>query len=423
MEGKIEGRELALKSLIKYEKSGLTIRESCEEDRGSSLNEDIQKAYDYFYGTVRHLRKLDYIISKHLRKYSLFDLTAPIRNILRLGVYGILHSKAPEYAIVDSYVTLARKYGHNGTASLVNGILRNLHPVDFPEDRIEYLSIFYSHPRWLVEKLLWIFGDKSEKIMEKNNEVPRISIRVNRLKTNTLYLKRQLNEEGVETENSNFSDYNLLAGGNVLYTDAFKEGLFSVQSVTQTLITEMLNPKIGEVILDLCSSPGGKSTGIAEIMEDNGVVVSVDLKSLHKVLYNCKRLGIKSVYPVRADVREFQIKKADRIMLDVPCSGTGTLSQKADIRWNITPLNLKSLKSLQRALLNNAAKNLKPGGILLYATCSILPEENEEQVYDFLDKNKDFELCPSSSNELFLSKIQGLGAQTGGFCAKIRRKN
>jgi 16S rRNA (cytosine967-C5)-methyltransferase len=110
-------------------------------------------------------------------------------------------------------------------------------------------------------------------------------------------------------------------------------------------------------------------------------------------------------------------------MLDVPCSGTGTLGQKADIRWKITPMSLESLKSLQRTLLNNAAKNLKPDGTLLYATCSILPEENEEQVCGFLDKNKDFELNPLTSNELFLSKIQGLGAQTGGFAAKIRRKN
>jgi 16S rRNA (cytosine967-C5)-methyltransferase len=423
MEDKIEGRELALKSLIKYEKNGLTIRESSEEDRASSLNKNIQKAYDYFYGTIRHLKKLDYIISKHLRKYNLFDLPLPIRNILRLGVYGIQNSGDPDYAVVDSYVKLARKYGHNGTASLVNGILRNLHPVDFPEDRIEYLSIFYSHPRWLIEKLLCIFGDESEKILERNNEIPRISIRVNRLKTSTLNLKRRLKEEGIDIESSNFSEYNLLTGGNVLYTGAFKEGFFSVQSVTQTLITEMLSPKRGEVILDLCSSPGGKSTGIAEKMEDNGVVVSVDLKNLHKVFYNCKRLGIKSVYPVRADAREFHIKKVDRIMLDVPCSGTGTLGQKADIRWKITPMSLESLKSLQRTLLNNAAKNLKPDGTLLYATCSILPEENEEQVCGFLDKNKDFELNPLTSNELFLSKIQGLGAQTGGFAAKIRRKN
>lgn len=325
--------------------------------------------------------------------------------------------------MVDSYVTLARKYGHNGTASLVNGLLRNLHPVEYPKDRIKYLSIFYSYPEWLVQKLLDAYGEGCEKILKVSNEPPRISIRVNRLKISISELQELLKKEGIETKKSEISDSNILTGGNVIYTNAFEDGLFQVQSVTQTLITKMLSPERGEVILDLCSSPGGKSTGIAEIMDDEGMILSVDIKNLNKVIFNCIRLDLGSVHPIKADAREFYVSMVDRIMLDVPCSGTGVMGQRGDLRWNITHKSIESLKRLQQELLNSASKNLNPGGILVYATCSILPEENEEQVYRFLKENPNFELEPLDSDEFFISKVPGIGTQNGGFGAKIRRKH
>lgn len=342
---------------------------------------------------------------------------------MRLGIYGIQYSNDPDYAVVDSYVTLARKYGHNGTASLVNGLLRNLHPVEYPKDRIKYLSIFYSYPEWLVKKLLDAYGEGCEKILKVSNEPPRISIRVNRLKISISELQELLKKEGIETKKSEISDSNILTGGNVIYTNAFEDGFFQVQSVTQTLITKMLSPERGEVILDLCSSPGGKSTGIAEIMDDEGMILSVDIKNLNKVISNCRRLGLGSVHPIKADAREFYVSMVDRIMLDVPCSGTGVMGQRGDLRWNITHKSIESLKRLQQELLNSASKNLNPGGILVYSTCSILPEENEEQVYRFLKENPNFELEPLDSDEFFISKIPGFGNQNGGFGAKIRKRS
>ncbi|MCK4818061.1 hypothetical protein KA005_19990, partial [bacterium] len=278
-------------------------------------------------------------------------------------------------------------------------------------------------PMWLVRKLLDAYGDRCEKILEESNKPPRISIRVNRLKKKVSELQKVLKKEGVETEKSEISDYNLFTDGAVLYTNAFKDGLFQVQSIPQTLFTLLLSPKRGEVILDLCSSPGGKSTGIAEIMGDKGMILSVDIKNLDKVVSNCLRLGLRSVYPIKADVRDFSVSRADRIMLDVPCSGTGVMAKRGDLRWNIKPESLGSLKSLQLELLNNAARNLSTGGVLVYATCSILPEENEEQVYRFLKDNTDFELEPLDSSNPFIVKVPGFGTMDGGFGAKIRKKS
>ncbi len=422
MESEIKGRELALKSLIDFEKKGVTLKESLENKRGDSINRNIQKAYDYFYGTLKFLKRLDYILGKHLRKYTLSDLPMPIRNILRLGAYGIQFSNDPDYAVVDNLVTLAREYGHNGTASLVNGVLRNLHPVEYPADRIKYLSIFYSFPEWVVRKLLDAYGEETEKILKASNGPPRISIRANRIKVTPSELKELLKKEDIEAEMSEISDYNLLTDGGVLYTSAFKDGLFYVQSVPQTLITEMLSPKRGEVILDFCSSPGGKSTGIAEIMGDEGMILSVDIKNLDKVLSNCRRLTLRSVYPIKADVRDFYVSTTDRIMLDVPCSGTGVMAVRGDLRWNINPMRLESLKSLQQELLRSSSRNLSTGGLLVYATCSIFPEENEEQVYRFLRENPDFELEPLNSNEPFISRVPGFGTMSGGFGAKMIRR-
>ncbi|MCK4420279.1 16S rRNA (cytosine(967)-C(5))-methyltransferase RsmB [candidate division WOR-3 bacterium] len=422
MADKIKGRELALQSLMEFEKKGDTLKEFLEMNKWKVPRRDIRKAYDYFYGCLRMKKRLDYILNKHLMKYTIMDLPITIRNILRLGTYGLLFSSDPDYAVVDSFVALSRKYGHNGTASLVNGVLRNLHPVEYPEERIEYLATYYSQSEWLVAKLLKIYGEDVEKILEASNMTPRISIRVNRLKIEPEGLFNKLIKEGVKVEKSRISDYNFLTDGKVLDTPSFKEGLFQVQSGTQTLITEILSPSPEEIILDLCSSPGGKSTHIAEMIGDRGMVLSVDLKNLDKVVSNCKRLGIMSVYPILSDARQFCVSRADRIMLDVPCSGTGVMSEKGDIRWRIKSEPLKNLKKLQQELLKAASRNLFSGSVMVYATCSILPEENEEQVYNFIKGNPDFELVPYSEEEMFFINLPNYATPSGGFAAIIKRR-
>ena len=412
----MNGRELALKALIEFESGGKTLKNMPETRKGKKADRDIQKAYDYFYGTVKMIKRLDFILDEHLKKKRLENLPLPIRNVLREGAYGLLFSQDPDHAVVNESVNLAKKYGHNGTASLVNAVLRNLHTVVYPEEKVEYLSVFYSFPEFLVGKLIEAYGEKTEKILKESDKPPVTTIRVNRLKATPERVLEDLKKEGFKAETIETIEYNLLTESGVVYSESFKGGDFQIQGVTQTMNAEMLSPKRGEIILDLCSVPGTKSTAIAEIMGDEGIILSVDRKKLHQVVRDAKRLGIKKIYPVRSDVRDFRVKKADRILLDVPCSGTGVMGKRGDLRWNVTPESLGRLVNLQREMLISAAENLVKGGVLVYSTCSILPEENEEQVEWFVNENQDFIVERVSLN------LPGQPFYDGGFGAVLIRR-
>ncbi len=418
----MRGRELALKALIEFENKGKTLKDFAEARKGEKSDKGIQKAYDYFYGTVKMIKRLDYILEKHLKKRKLKSLPLPIRNILREGAYGLLFTHDPDHAVVNESVNLAKKFGHNGTVSLVNAVLRNLHPVAYPEEPLKYLSTFYSFPEFLVSMFMDEYGEKTEDILKESNRPPVTTIRVNRLKTTPEEVLKDLKEEGFKAEKIEKREYNLLTEGRVIYSDSFKRGCFQIQGVTQTMNTEILAPKKGEIILDLCSVPGTKSTGIAEIIEDKGIVLSVDKKDLYMVVRNAERLGIKSIYPVKADVKNFWVSRTDRILLDVPCSGTGVMGKRGDLRWNLTHESLSRLVNLQKEMLSAAAKNLKKKGILVYSTCSILQEENEKQVQWFLEENPDFIVKCAGDDGPFIRNLPGCPFYDGGFGAILIRR-
>jgi 16S rRNA (cytosine967-C5)-methyltransferase len=421
MEIEMSGRELALKALMEFESKGKTLKDLITE-RKEKPDKDVQKAYDYFYGTVKMLKRIDYVLSKYLKRKKLEELPIPIRNILREGVYGLLFSEDPDYAVVNESVNLAKKFGHNGTVSLVNGVLRNIHQVDYPDEPVKYLSIYYSFPEFLVRMLMDEYGEEAEDILKESNLPPVTTIRVNALKTTPDEVLIELKEEGFKAEEIENREYNLLTENSVVYSRSFEKGHFQVQGVTQNMNADLLSPKKGEIILDLCSSPGTKSTAIAEIMGDDGVVISVDIKNLDMVVGNAKRLGIKSIFPVKADVRNFYVNKTDRILLDVPCSGTGVMGKRGDIRWKLSKESLNRLVGLQREMLSSASKNLKKNGILVYSTCSILAEENEKQVQWFLEENHDFIVERAAENDTFVKNIPGRPFYDGGFGALIRRR-
>ena len=418
----MNGRELALKALIEFERKGKTLKDFAETKKGEKSDKDIQKAYDYFYGTVKLIKRLDYILEKHLKKRKLKSLPLPIRNILREGAYGLLISGDPDHAVVNEAVGLAKKFGHNGTVSLVNAVLRNLHPVSYPEEPLKYMATFYSFPEFLVSKFMDEYGEKTEDILKASNNPPVTTIRVNRLKATPEVVLNDLKKEGFKAERIEKREYNLSTESGVIYSNSFKKGFFQIQGVTQTMNTELLSPKKGEIILDLCSVPGTKSTGIAEIMGDEGVVLSVDKKNLSMVVRNAERLGIKSICPVRADVKNFCVSRADRILLDAPCSGTGVMGKRGDLRWNLSPKSLSRLVALQRELLSAAAKNLKRGGVLVYSTCSILPEENEKQVQWFLEENPDYIVECAGEDDPFIRNLPCCPFYDGGFGAMLIRR-
>jgi len=266
------------------------------------------------------------------------------------------------------------------------------------------------------------YGEKTEDILKASNLPPVTSIRINTLKATPDEVLKDLNEEGFKVEKIKKRENNLLTESSTIYSKSFKKGSFQVQGVTQTMNTEILFPEKGEVILDLCSVPGTKSTGIAEIMGDDGFVLSVDKKDLRVVVRNAERLGIKSIYPIRADVRNFRVAKADRILLDVPCSGTGVMGKRGDLRWNLSAESLSRLVNLQKEIFSCAAKNLKKDGVLVYSTCSILPEENEKQVQWFLEENPDFIIEGAGDGDPFIRNLPGIPYYDGGFGAVLIRR-
>jgi 16S rRNA (cytosine967-C5)-methyltransferase len=216
----MNGREIALKALIEFEKGSKALCDFSEIERGEKADKNIQKAYDYYYGTLKTIKRLDYVLERHLNKKKLKELPLPIRNILREGVYGLLISGDPDYAVVDESVKLAKKYGHNGTASLVNAVLRNLHPVVYPEEPLKYLSTFYSFPEFLVRLLMDEYGEKAESILKESNKPPVTTIRINRLKTTTEEVLKGLKKEGFRAEAIEKREYNLLTESGVVYSDS-----------------------------------------------------------------------------------------------------------------------------------------------------------------------------------------------------------
>jgi 16S rRNA (cytosine967-C5)-methyltransferase len=394
-------------------------------------------------GVLRYRLQLDFIISRYyLHK---LEKAAPVlKNILRLGVYQIVFlDKVPDWAAVNECVKLARKYKGDRMSKLVNGVLRKITPQSVtidewlegkkPEER---LSVKYSHPLWLVERWIAAYGlKKTEDILIYNNQFPVFGFRVNRLKTSERELFSDPAFSMAACEESGIENFFLSKDFNA-FEPAVTDGRLSVQNPTQGLACLLLNPVPGNTVLDLCAAPGGKSTFMAELMQNSGAITALDLyeQKLLKTSVHSEALGITIITTVSADGRNFTPDKPpDAILLDAPCTGTGVLGRRAELRWKLTPETLKELISLQMELLDHAAELLDINGILVYATCSIEPEENSMQVEAFLQRHPDFIADPDGGKvpEQFLKKKDVKGALCtlpgeypgfdGGFCQRLRK--
>lgn len=439
----ISSRSLALKILKRVEEGDQYVHELLEaqltEDGGLDLR-DRAFVRELVLGTLRWQGRLDWILSQFLRR-DLRDLPVRIRTILRLGVYQILFmDRVPPHAAVSESVRLAKRYGHRGTAALVNAVLRRVaephgsipYP-DATQDPIAYLSVVWSHPLWLVERWIARFGvEETEQICRANAERRPLSIRVNTLITSTEALLERLSTEGFRG-----TLHPLVPGFVVLHeaegvfqTAVYREGWFQVQDPSAALPSLLLDPQPGETILDLCAAPGGKTTHLAQLMEDRGRIVALDPTPLRlqKLIRNVARLGLRIVQPVAMDALRYTEAGFDRILLDAPCSGTGVLSKKVDIRWNLTPGRIEKLVELQHALLGHASTLLKVGGTLVYSTCSIEEEEDESVIQCFLQQHSGFvlesasEWIPIEETDLYVHTYPHRHGADGSFAARLRRK-
>ena len=375
-------------------------------------------------GTVKCGASLDWIISQFIKR-PIKKIDPKILAILRVGVFQLKFlDRVPPSATVNTSVELAKKISAGG-AKFVNAVLRSLlrepERAQFPtDDSTTAIGLRTFHPTWLVKRWIKQFGiEKAKELLDLDNQPPPIALRVNRLKTTRAELLEQLNELGAEARASDISEDGIVCRklGALDEFQPLKKGLCIVQDESSMLAARVLDPKPGEFVIDCCAAPGGKTTHIAELMDNRGIIVAADVHDhkLQLIAENSARLGIKIIKPMLIDAREIDSEfrnRADRVLVDAPCSGLGVLRRKADLRWKKNPRELPQLPELQSAILEGAAKCLKSGGVLVYSTCTIERAENEDVVEKFLSTHPEFSLIeqttllPGESDGFFYAKLQ-----------------
>ena len=407
-------RELALKILYKMDKdnsySNILLNESFnkirkEGNKNNLNNRDFAFISEIVYGVTTWKLTLDEIIKKY-SKIKLNKISLWILNILRFSIYQIVFlDKIPKSAAVNEGVNLAKKYGNKGSIGFTNAVLRKVTKKDYEEfffikDENKRLSFCYSMPLWIIEELKeeGFSYNKIENFCKASILRPKVSIRVNRLKTSKEELKAILEKEGFKSEEGILEDFLIFDKvNNIENLEPFKNGLFTVQDEVAGLSALVLEPKEQEILLDACSSPGGKTTYLAEMMKNKGEIFAFDVYEHRTKLVeeNSKRLGINIIKTKVNDAscyNEDYKNKFDKILLDVPCLGIGVLKRKPDIKWQKKKEDIEEISKLQFEILDICSKYLKPGGEIVYSTCSVFKKENRDIIEKFLGKNSNFKL-------------------------------
>lgn len=361
--------------------------------------------YNLVQGVLRWRIRFDWIIKQSAR-FSFKKIDLPVLNVLRIALCQIYFmDRIPQSAAVNEAVKQVKAIAKAHTAGFVNGILRqicrNKHKISFPDrekDVVQYLSVYYSYPSWLVKKWIRELGiDSAERLLDAGNRISDLVVRTNRLKIDRAALIDHLKKEDVTAIPTFFSPEGVrLEGfkGQVVQLDAFRKGWFQVQGEAAQICSYLLNPRPDESVLDICAGLGGKSTHIAELMEDKGRVLSLDISfgRLAMLLESSLRLGITSIQAIAADTSKnlswLKDGSFDKVLVDGPCSGLGVISKHPDAKWTKNKNDIKRLSLLQTQIMNEAVSLLNNGGKLLYVTCTISREENEGVANEFLRKNK-----------------------------------
>ncbi|MBQ2830165.1 MAG: 16S rRNA (cytosine(967)-C(5))-methyltransferase RsmB [Oscillospiraceae bacterium] len=371
------------------------------------------------YGVLQNRALLDFYIGAHCSQRT--DRLEPIiLEILRIGAYQIVFmDKIPPSAAVNEAVEMTKRHKRSKASGLVNAVLRSLArnkdalPQPDRTDMAAYLSLLYSHPRWLVDRLLPILGaQETEAFLRANNDAVPTTVQINTLKTTPDALTAELSAEGVGACVHPLVEgcFTLTGAGNIESLAAFSDGRIMVQDAAAKLAVLAAAPRVGSRVLDVCAAPGGKSFAAAIAMENSGEIISCDIHAhkLRLIESGAARLGISCIKTELADGRTPRtewIGAFDTVICDVPCSGLGIIRKKPDIRYK-DEAELSKLPAVQRAILENACTYVREGGVLLYATCTILPEENECITDDFLRAHPEF------SAETY--DLPSLGTVTGG---------
>ncbi|MEJ0091287.1 MAG: 16S rRNA (cytosine(967)-C(5))-methyltransferase RsmB [Limisphaerales bacterium] len=401
-------RQIAARVLGQRRTNGLFVEDLLEIALGGAQlsSADRGLCQEIVYGIVRWQATLDWLIAQ---KTGGREQKPALQNLLRLGLYQIFWlDRIPDHAAVHETVELAKQSGFGPQAGFVNAVLRGyLREAGETKKllaglKISNPAIGWSHPEWLVEKWRGNFGDeKTAQLLQWDNTPPKTFARVNTLKTDAGKLVEKWREENVDYDfmTCNWTGENLVfefkSHPPLNSLASFRDGWFYIQDPSTLLAARELDPQPGETVLDLCAAPGGKTTFIAQLMNNQGRIVARDVSEdrLKLIKENCTRLGVTCVEMVISSTLNSQPSTTfDRILIDAPCSNSGVMCRRLDLRWRIQPEEIERLRTIQLDLLHQGAASLKPGGVLVYSTCSLEPEENVEVVKKFLAEHAGFKL-------------------------------
>ena len=397
-------------------------------------NLDARFARQLVLGAVRWQKRLDWIIATCCAR-PVVELSPWARHILRLGTYQLFWlDRVPHSAAVHTSVELAKHLTHQGIASLVNAVLRNLlrqrARIRYPDQQqtpTRYLAVYHSHPEWLVERWVERWGrELVEHLLTANNQPAALNIYLNPLRAS----RELVAELDLVPVGSRPGFYRATNGADLFASRAYQQGQFQVQDSNAGLAVALLDPQPGERLLDLCSAPGGKAVQAAIAMADRGWVVAADisLPRLNRVRENARRLRLRAIRPVARDGTTPGCGTFDRVLADVPCSATGVLGRRPDARWRRKPAEFSALTARQQRLIQRAYEHLRPGGVLVYSTCSLEEEENEAIVERFLKQTPTARLERADAHfpaqpwaDRYVLTIPGQHAGDGSFAARIRK--
>jgi 16S rRNA (cytosine967-C5)-methyltransferase len=436
-------RALAVKILNRIDRTDAYLDKLLESEIKNneiSVN-DKNLLYEIVHGVIRYSVRIDHVISTYYK--GQFSKCIPnLKNALRVAIYQILFlEKIPDYAAVNEAVEFVKRLHNTPITGLTNALLRNIvrnksnltYP-DPKEDFINYLCVYYSYPLWMVKRWLARYGaEETERLLEACNTKPSLSIRVNKLKTNKEELSGLLAEQGIVSAGGEYLGNYLYLKKNINLTESeyFDKGFFCVQDEAQGFACLLLDVKRGMKVLDLCAAPGGKTIYLAELMENEGEIVALDKfdSRINILRNNLSRAGVDIVSALGCDAIEFEGEGFERVLVDAPCSGLGTIAKKPDIKWKRDIGDIRKLSEIQYKLLCKASECVAMGGAIVYSTCTIEPEENFDIVNKFLKTHENFSLA--DAGEKFeksvvdangcIQTLPHLNKIDGAFAAKLVR--
>ncbi len=416
----MNAREAALNALCEVDQGiNLEVALGLIIERDELSEDDRALANEIAFGTLLHREEIDQIIKEtYIGDFNAAD--SILKNILRLAVYQYLFlDRIPVYAVVNEAENLGRSHKEKSLINAVlRGVIRNKKVRSMREPQV-----------WVLRKILEAYPVEGERIIESFKNRPTPYIRINRLRAKPEMIEEKLKEMGIESRPGNWlEDFRKINRLGTLINDSLlKQGFISIHDEAQGMICKLVDPKPGDKIVDICSAPGSKTTYLAELMNNQGIIIASEVSSerLKLVVENAERLGLNIIKYILADGRRYQLKDFDKILVDAPCTNSGVIAKRPEVKDRVNKKVLARLANLQFNLLSNAASFLRVGGSIIYSTCSILPRENEEIIERFLNENKNFELEPAkefvSSADTYLKILPGFYNTDGVFAARLKR--